>query len=208
MTVGAMADGVVRDEPALAYVFWHPPASGEVVADYEAALSTFHRALADTPIAGLLATRAARVPDVPWLPGGGYEDWYIVRNYGDLGELNGAAVDTARRHAHADIASRSGRGSGALYGLNVGTAAIAPAVVVWLSKPRNVPYSEFYGELLARIGSAERLLKSAVGVWRRQLVLGPAPEFCVTAPEPLPELPPAWSPFSVPVRSVYGRPDQ
>ena len=202
MNAGTSANGDVSAEHALAYVFWHPPASGEPVPDYEAALRTFHRALTGTPIAGLQATRTVRVPELPWLPGGGYEDWYILRGYGDLGELNDAAVDTTRRHAHNDIASRSGRGAGALYGLTVGNVAVMPAWVTWLSKPRTMPYREFYDELFACLGSAERSL-SAVAVWRRQLVLGPAPEFCVTAPWTLPDLPPAWLAVSVRVQSIY-----
>lgn len=203
MSVGGSAGSGAAVEDALAYVFWHPPADGEPIADYEAALSRFHGALTDAPVAGLLATRAARVPELPWLPQGGYEDWYIVRDFGDLETLNNAAVDTARQLAHKDVSSRSGRGAGALYGLTVGTAGGVPAWATWLSKPRSVSYREFYETLRSHIESAEPSLQSGVGVWRRQLVLGPAPEFCVTSPVPLPALPPQWSAVDVLVESVF-----
>lgn len=195
------------DTPAgvtLAYVFWHQPAARQAPADYEAALTRFHRRLADAPVPGLLTSWALSVSDLPWLPGGGYEDRYLLRSYADLGDLNTAAVDVERREVHDDVAGRSGRGAGGLYGLSAGTADGAPAWITWLSKPREMPYPSFYEALYGRMGlSGATSLPSGLGVWRRQLVLGPAPEFCVTAPFPQAGLPDEWAPFAVATRPIH-----
>lgn len=189
--------------PALAYVFWHPPGSGQKVDVYERALCDFHRSLASTPVEGLWASRVARIAQCPWLPEGGYEDWYLVRTFADLEVLNNAAVDATRKVAHDGIATRSGQGAGALYGLTVGTASPAPTWVTWLTKPRGTPYEEFYDALLARAAPGAVSLPDSLGVWRRQLVLGPAPEFCVTSAEPIEELPDEWTVIAGPVDQVY-----
>lgn len=191
---------------AVAYVFWHKPAGGQTRSAYEAALTAFHRALMGAPVAGLLATRALRVSKLPWLPTGGYEDWYVLRTWGGLGDLNGAAVDPTRFRAHDDVAARSASGAGAVYGLALGTADSVPSWVTWLSKPRGIPYGEFYDALLVHIGEGGSALPSGTGVWRRQLVLGPAPEFCLTTIQPPPQLPSEWSPIAAPVQTVHPEP--
>lgn len=200
----AAHEGEAAAGAALAYVFWHQPADRQDRAGYEAALTAFHRHLAKAPLPGLLASWALGVPDLPWLPGGGFEDRYLLRSYADLGDLNTAAVDAWRRAAHDDIAGRSGQGSGGLYGLSAGTADDAPRWIIWFSKPRGMPYESFYDALYGRIGvSGGRAPPSGLGVWRRQLVLGPAPEFSVTAPLSPPTLPPEWAPFTVAARGIY-----
>jgi hypothetical protein len=43
----------------------------------------------------------------------------------------------------------------------------------WLSKPRETTYEHFYGKL------TPLLEERVAGLWRRQMVLGPAPEFAL-----------------------------
>jgi len=190
-------------EPAVAYVFWHPPAAGQPVDSYEQALCDFHRSLIDVRVDGLTASRVARVSGLPWLSDGGYEDWYIVRGFSDLETLNSAPVDAARDVAHGEIAARSGQGAGAVYGLVIGTATQTPTWTTWLSKPRGTAYEDFYTGLLSRVEKADRSLLESIGIWRRQLVLGPAPEFCVTSTGPMPGLPSEWSAVTAEVDRVY-----
>ena len=192
-----------RAAPAIAYVFWHPPGGGQPVYDYEEALCAFHRSLAAVPVQGLRGSRVARISERPWLPEGGYEDWYIVRRFADLQTLNGAAVDATRSAAHDDIAARSGQGAGAIYGLTIGTVTPSPEWVTWLSKPRGMAYEDFYDELLSLVELTNSSLSKSIGIWRRQLVLGPAPEFCVTSAEPIQGLLTEWAAIAGPVDQVY-----
>lgn len=187
----------------LAYVFWHQPSQEQPLVEYETALTAFHRRLATNPVAGLLETRTQAVPDLPWLPHGGYEDWYVLQGYADLGTLNTAAVDAVHRDTHDDIARRSARGAGGVYALSAGTPSGTPTCITWLSKPRNVTYADFYQQLFAHIGLTEHGPSQSTGVWRRQLVLSPAPEFCISGRQIRAELPAHWSPISVPFRGVH-----
>src|SRR5690348_8342197 len=97
----------------IAYIFWHRPGPAGPDAAYEAGLRAFHATLAADRPAGLIATAAMRV-EVPWLAGVGYEDWYLVEGWGDLGTLNDAAVDVAHRGAHDRVAGLAGAGVGAV----------------------------------------------------------------------------------------------
>jgi hypothetical protein len=180
----------------LAYVFWHRPLAGVAVADYEHAEIAFHRSLARARPAGLRCSAVFRVPELPWLapaPGGaqgqpdsggaGYEDWYLVEDYTALGVLNEAAVAHGHRTVHDELARRFGAGTGGLYGLvegelasgcdSVGEASIA----VWVARTPGVQRRAL-GELLG-----DGMDPRHASLWRRQLVLGPAPEFCLLAPE-------------------------
>lgn len=78
------------------------------------------------------------------------------------------AVSGARRSPHDAVAGMAGEGWGGVYGLVRGRATV-PGVVRWASKPGE----ESYGSFLER--------ERAESVWQRQLVLGPAPEFCLAA---------------------------
>ena len=65
-------------------------------AGHEVVVLTLHHA--DVPddyvIDGVRVLRART--DLPWLPGGGYEDWYLVDGFAALGTLAEHAVDSAR----------------------------------------------------------------------------------------------------------------
>jgi hypothetical protein len=189
----------------LAYVFWHRPAAGVDAGAYEDALRGFHAALegvrsasfrvAALPFeaggAGGSAGPAGSLrpdgsagpggPGGPGKPGGsptpalpaGYEDWYLVADWAALGELNATAVDAAHRGPHDAAAGRAGAGWGGVYrlvgggdghaagGSHGGAAGAAepPAAVHW----------------------SARRPDGAGLLWQRQMVLGPAPEFCLAA---------------------------
>jgi hypothetical protein len=142
----------------LAYVFWHRPAAAADPSAYEEAQRSFQAAI-EVPSASF------RVERLPFGNGGGYEDWYLVANWAALGELNVHAIEGPRRSPHNRAASLACEGWGGIYELIRGVADI-PEGVEWLDKPRSEPSEDFIASL------------AHDSVWRRQLVLGPAPEFC------------------------------
>jgi hypothetical protein len=147
----------------LAYLFWHRPQPGVEAAAYEEAQRAFHRSLA-------IDSACFRLGSLPFgAGGGGYEDWYLVEGWSGLGALNERAVDGRRRPSHDEAASLSEEGWGGVYALVRGEGGI-PAGADWLEKPRGEGPAGFVSTLA---GDA---------VWQRQLVLGPAPEFCLAGP--------------------------
>jgi hypothetical protein len=166
----------------LAYLFWHRPLEPAGAEAYEQAQLTFHRSLARNRPMGMCGSASFRVPSIPWLAGAsGYEDWYLLEDYTALGVLNEAAVGHGHRTPHDDAARRFGGGAGGLYALVEGDRSDAlcatGALAVWVARP---PGSERrpLGELL---GDGMDPLRASL--WRRQLVFGPAPEFCLLAGE-------------------------
>jgi len=176
----------------LAYLFWHRPLDPAAVDAYERAVFAFHRSLARSRPVGMCGSWSFRVPDVPWraAPGAGegepaaaspaYEDWYLVEDFTALGVLNEAAVGHGHRTPHDEAARRSGAGAGGLYALVEGEhpgPLSAARLAVWVARP---PGSERrpLGELLG-----DGIDPRSASLWRRQLVLGPAPEFCLLAGE-------------------------
>jgi hypothetical protein len=154
----------------LAYVFWHSPAPGADRHGYERLLAYFHAALASDPPSGFAGSSAHAVDPVPWLEGDVYEDWYLVESWDDLGALNKAAVDAGRALAHDAAARAVAAGTAGVYRLRGGDASIPrEGDAVWLHKPRG----EAYPDVRARLAAA------AESVWERQMVLGPAPEYCL-----------------------------
>ncbi len=178
----------------LAYVFWHRPRDLAASDAYERAQLAFHRSLAQGPPVGFHGSAVFRVHELPWpwsavsaqarLPddgAGGYEDWYLVDDFTALGILNEAAVGRGHRTPHDAIARRFREGAGALYGLLEGPRppGLAEATLaVWVSRPPGGEQCGL-GELLGDGMDPER-----ASLWRRQLVLGPAPEYCLLSPEP------------------------
>ncbi|HEY1284563.1 MAG TPA: hypothetical protein VGF04_00605 [Solirubrobacterales bacterium] len=148
----------------LAYVFWHRPHAAVARDDYEEAQRGFHGSL---PI----ESACFRVDALPFGDrAAGYEDWYLVEDWRSLGELSAAAVGGRPGEKHDRAAALAGAGWGGLYAGVRGEPAI-PAGAEWRSKPPGEPAEPFVASLP---GGA---------IWRRQLVLGPAPEFCLsTAP--------------------------
>jgi hypothetical protein len=152
----------------LAYLFWHWPANAVEPARYVEALVAFHRSLAAAPPPGFHGSRVYEVAAAPWAPVAlAYEDWYFVDDFAALGALNDAAVSGARRSPHDGAARLVAGGKGGVYRQLTPALGRAAPCTTWCSKPAGVPYPDF----LARLPPGE--------TWQRQLVLGPAPEFCV-----------------------------
>jgi hypothetical protein len=163
----------------LAYVFWHRPLDDLPVEAYEHAEIAFHRSLAHAPPSGFQSSAVFRVAGLPWFEGSGYEDWYFVEDYTALGVLNMAAVGHGHRTVHDDVAHRFGSGAGGLYGLIEGHPPVGPgafageSAAIWVGRSPGIERRAI-GELLGDGMDARH-----ASLWRRQLVFGPAPEFCL-----------------------------
>jgi hypothetical protein len=167
----------------LAYVFWHRPLDDSAVEAYEHAEIAFHRSLAHAPPTGFHGSATFRVSGLPWFEVPGYEDWYFVEDYTALGVLNVAAVGHGHRTAHDGLAHRFGAGAGGLYGLieghpptgsGSGQATFGEeSAAIWVARTPGVERRGL-GELLGDGMDARH-----ASLWRRQLVFGPAPEFCL-----------------------------
>jgi hypothetical protein len=190
----------------LAYLFWHRPRrggaphpNGVVREEYERALLAFHRSLARTPPVGSLGSAAFRLARAPWSEQDEplYEDWYLVEDFAALGVLNQAAVGRGHRTPHDAAARRSGFGAGGLYQLLEGGGGLEAELAVWVSRAPDTRELEL-GELLA-----DGMDPTRASLWQRQLVLGPAPEFCLLTQEPpagaaATRLPSGWSARALP----------
>lgn len=148
----------------LAYLFWHRPQPDVDAAEYEEAQRNFHASLQ-------VESACFRVDRLPFDPGPGYEDWYLVEDWQALGALNGAAVDVQHKPHHDRAATMTAEGWGGIYASLQGPATL-PAQARWLHKPRSQSTAEFLAGT-----------ETSASIWQRQLVLGPAPEFCVASEE-------------------------
>jgi hypothetical protein len=176
----------------LAYAFWHQPAAGVAAADYEEALRAFHRTLAEHAPAGFLESAAFGFRDVPWFPAeSGYLDWYAIADFTSLGLLNEAAVAGARQAPHDDA------GFGGLFRLVAGRANFEQTnFETWLKKPEGMPYSAFLAQVSRAIDPA------SMGLWQRQMNLGPGLEFCISSPTRV-AAPVEFSPVAIELRAVF-----
>lgn len=151
----------------LAYVFWHAPVSVVDVDTYETALAAFHSNL-DSDIPGFRGSRACLVDGAPWVSAPVvYEDWYLVDDFTALGALNEAAVAGHRRWPHDNVAHLADKGTAGVFALCGGDQLADATRAAWFGKPGGMAYDEFYDQLGER-----------TSLWRRQMVLGPTPEFC------------------------------
>jgi hypothetical protein len=164
----------------LAYVFSHRPAERVDVAVYEAALKRFHAALASSPPSGFVSSSTFKVGDR-------YSDWYLVDSSAALDVLNAAAVSGARTTAHDSAARMAVDGVGKLFSLVSGDPPAGAGFEIGFSKPAGIGYADHYERLQPYSGQA------GVSLWRRMMVLGPAPEFCLIAPSAI-ELPHEYRP--------------
>ncbi len=176
----------------LAYLLWHRPADGVERETYEHASERFHRSLHHSPPAGFRGSAVLRLTECPWLAcplESTYEDWYLLDDFTALGVLNEAAVTHGHSSAHDGIARRFGSGAGGLYGLLEGHADLANTHrAVWVSRPPGEPRGELVQLLADGVDPAHASL------WRRALVFGPAPEYCLLAPQTPPGVAPARMP--------------
>ena len=152
-------------------MFWHRPRAGVDPAGYAAALTAFHERIG-------VPSWFALLERPPWSEAAGwYEDWYLVEDWNGLGRLNEAAVTGPRRAPHDAAAAQAGEGTAGIYGLVRGRPE-PPAWAAWVAKPPELAYDAFEAELGAAAGAGS--------VWKRQMVLGPTPEFAVLGPGPVP----------------------
>jgi hypothetical protein len=157
----------------LAYLFWHEP-QPDVAADrYADLLQAFHRALAAAPPPSFVRSWSVRLDAAPWEGGPAFEDWYLVEDWAALGTLNEAAVRAPREDAHDAIAGLATNGAGGLYLLQHGAVDGPAPWAGWVVKPRSERYATFEPQLREAVGDG--------AVLRRQMVLGPAPEYLVLA---------------------------
>jgi hypothetical protein len=135
----------------LAYLFWHRRRDDVDRGRYEDALRRFHASLDH-------ASAVFRLDELPFgdrAPG--YEDWYLVEDWAALGELNATAVDASHGGYHDAAAELVAEGWGGVYALVRGEAQ-PPEATSWRWKRPDDPDAT---------------------VWQRQMVLGPAPEYCL-----------------------------
>ena len=132
----------------LAYVFWHWKQAEITTDDYESRQRAFHAALA-APSAGFVGSFSAGLSNAPWAAGGGdaYEDWYLVQDFGALGQLNEAAVSASRAAPHDRAAAVVTDGAGGVYRLRRGAAVGQPQYAYWFGKPRGMSYDELFAQL-------------------------------------------------------------
>jgi hypothetical protein len=155
----------------LAYVFFHHAAPGTDVAAYEEGLRRFHASLAEGRPSGFIGSATYR-------SAGGYGDWYLLENSTALDPLNEAAVGGLARPAHDAVAHVATDFAGKLYMLVAGQLD-GRAFETRFSKPAGMSYGDLYERM-------ERWTKiGGVSLWRRMMVLGPPPEFCVLSPKAL-----------------------
>src|SRR4051812_44462374 len=94
--------------------------------------------------------------------GRGYEDWYLVEDWNALGVPNTPAVDAAHRSEHDAVARDAAHGAGGVFQLQSGELALKDVGdAQWSARSPDVP------------DAPDKAL------WQRQLVLGPAPEYCL-----------------------------
>jgi hypothetical protein len=182
----------------LAYVFWHWKQVEITATDYEHYQRAFHAALAAGPSSGFLGSFSVCLAHSPWAAGGGeaYEDWYLVQDFGALGLLNEAAVSASRAAPHNAAAAVAAGGTGGVYQLRCGAALRQPQYAHWFGKPDGMPYSDLFAQLAPVVEQGQGAL------WMRQMVLGPAREFCLHAAVPL-SLPSIFSALIIPLRQVW-----
>lgn len=169
----------------LAFVFWHWPQTGVAAADYESRLRDFQTTLAANKPPGFLRSAVFRASGMNWLGEvtNAYEEWYVVDGSAALDPLNDAAVGPVCRAAHDAAAQLAAGGAAGLYRLREGEPELGTSrVAYWFAKPAGMKYEEFY-ELMKPLTSLP-----ARALWGRQMVLGPAPEFCLHSAGPV-ELP-------------------
>jgi hypothetical protein len=164
----------------LAYVFSHRPADGVDVSAYENSLRRFHLELASATLDGFITSNSFAV-------GAGYSDWYLLESSAAMDVLNAAAVSGPRAPAHDAAARMATDGVGKLLSLESGTPWFEAGLEVRFGKPVGTSYADFHTRLKPWLD------EPGVSLWRRMMVLGPPPEFCLLTPKGV-ELPAEMQP--------------
>lgn len=160
----------------LAYLFWHRPVSQADRSKYEASIVRFETELAKHPPPGFISAHTFAIGPVPWLSDQpGYEDWYLIEASWAMDPLNAFAVAGAVQAPHDHVAAQMEQGHGGIYAHAGGeTRPPAQSTVYWLTRPRGIDWRAVLAPVRAQCPAAN--------VWRRQMVLGPAPEFAISVP--------------------------
>ncbi|MGH7776943.1 MAG: hypothetical protein ACREPI_07185 [Candidatus Dormibacterales bacterium] len=165
----------------LAYLLWHRPRPGASPAAYEEALLRFEAGLQQDRPDGFAGCATARVAGASWAgpSGRGYEDWYLLEGSYAMDALNDAATAGACRAPHAEVAALSEGAAAGLMKLRAGAPLLTARHAAWFAKPAGLSYEDLGARL-------ERHLEAAgASLWRRQMVLGPALEFCLLSASPV-----------------------
>lgn len=163
----------------LAYIFWHHRRHSVSDEHYREAVAAFHERLAMNPPTGFVSSFSRRQNELPWMPAKVeiYEDWYIIENYAALEHLNAHAARGDMESTHDSVAELSATGSGAIYSLMFNHSEdVDLKSIVWFDKTQLTKTKDF-------LATVDMKTKDNHGIaWRRQLSLGPAPEFVVWMP--------------------------
>ena len=161
----------------LAYVFWHWPRPEISNAEYVEKLCAFHDSLATHLPNGFSRSIVFELNKPPWLKANSiaYEDWYLVEDSAALDKLDFAAVSGKNEKPHYEIASHAAGGTAGLYRLRQGhlDALAHSRIALWFSKAQGVRYPDLYSALNPVCA------EPGVGLWCRQMTLGPTTEFCL-----------------------------
>ncbi|MGC8515980.1 MAG: hypothetical protein ACP5OC_07605 [Thermoplasmata archaeon] len=160
----------------IGYVFWHQKIDSVASSDYEKTLKDFHEKLMHAGIRGYLGSVSLKIEGAHWIGSkkSGYEDWYYMTDSGVIDILNHGAVSGDMMPIHNNAAGLATGMHAGLYQLKSPSAKHKESQwCIWFSKPGGKSYDDF-----------DRMIASAVpansiDIWRRQMVLGPTPEFCI-----------------------------
>jgi hypothetical protein len=183
----------------LAYVFWHWPQSSIDRGAYLDHLADFHRTLAANKPDGFQRSVVFRINGARWLntTGDAYEEWYLLDDSAAMDRINHAAVSGACEEPHNRVAREAADGTGGLYRFRTGDEDLARSrFATWLSKPNGVSYSDFYAALHSLT------TQRGVGLWGRQMTLGPTTEFCIHSSSAI-QLPPGYAGETLPLEVVW-----
>jgi hypothetical protein len=154
----------------LAYVFTHRPAANTDLEGYEDVLRRFHEELAGKRPRGFVRSLTYRLDSA-------YSDWYLLEDSAALDPLNEAAVTGGRAAAHEAAARMAADGIGKLMTLAAGSPDAEAPTETRFVKPSGMAYGDLYSTL-------ERWTREpGTSLWRRMMVLGPPPEFCLLSPK-------------------------
>jgi hypothetical protein len=185
----------------LAYVFWHRRKEEVPKSEYQEKIIEYQKSLNESKLPGFEGSLAFKIDGASWFSKNseGYEDWYLVDGSEVLDRLNDFAVINGRKSPHDDLAHLAMDFRGGLYQLRVGSRpSISAKLATWFSKPAGTAYAKFYDDMKMYMSADDRTL------WRRQMTLGPTPEFCMIGNEVA--LPAIYGPISIQREIVWQSP--